>query len=196
MMRVSAPALGRLSPRTSRRLEADRNRLPINGLNWFEAETYCAWRGKRLPTEAEWEKAARDTDQRKLPWGDDYFTCGVANLRLGESDEACDEPRQVLAVDAYPGDRSPYGVIGMAGNVQEWVADWKGQLYYSTGPTTDPAGPAEAEAEYPMKILRGGHHDTGPPEFNITRRRWAEPEEHLLGRVGVRCASSVPPTEL
>jgi formylglycine-generating enzyme required for sulfatase activity len=172
--------------------EEDRDRLPINGLSWFEAETYCAWRGKRLPTEAEWEKAARGTDQRQLPWGDDRFTCELANLRAGEFDSSCDEPLQVLPVDAYPTDASPYGVIGMAGNVQEWVADWKGQLYYSTGPTTDPTGPAEAEAEFPLKILRGGYYDAGPPTVRVSLRRWSDPEDHLLGRSGVRCASSVP----
>ncbi len=176
--------------------EADRNRLPINGLNWYEAETYCAWRGKRLPTEAEWEKAARGTDQRQLPWGDDYFTCGVANLTLGGPGDTCPESGQVLPVDAHPGDRSPNGVIGMAGNVQEWVADWKGQLYYSTGPTTDPTGPAEAEPERPYKILRGGYYDSGPPTVRVSLRRWSDPQDHLLGRVGVRCASSAPPTEL
>jgi formylglycine-generating enzyme required for sulfatase activity len=79
----------------------------------------------------------------------------------------------------------------MAGNVQEWVADWKGKLYYSTGPATDPTGPAEAESDNPYKILRGGYYDTAPPGSRLTLRRWAAPEDHLLGRSGVRCASSV-----
>ena len=172
--------------------EEDQGELPISDLNWYEADAYCKWRGKRLPTEAEWEKAARGTDQRQLPWGDDYLTCGTANLILGEFDDSCDEPRHALPVHAHPADRSPYGAIGMAGNIQEWVADWKGKFYYSTGPMNDPTGPADAEAERPYKILRGGYYDSGPTTVRVSQRRWALPEKHL-DRAGVRCASSVSP---
>lgn len=175
--------------------EDDKHKLPINGLNWYDAETYCAWRGKRLPTEAEWEKGGRGTDQRQLPWGDDFFTCDLANMLLGDVDASCDEPKQLLPVDAYPTDASPYGVIGMAGSVQEWVADWKGLLYYETGPTTDPTGPETAEADRPYKILRGSYYGSGPPGFRISLRRWGDPEDRLQ-RAGVRCASTTIPSEL
>ena len=117
---------------------------PMIKVNWHQASAFCAWEGKRLPTEAEWEKAARGTDGRIYPWGDQAPTQELANFDGNVGD--------TTPVGSYPAGASPYGVMDMAGNVWEWVNDWYDGSYYSQSPSENPQGPASGE----YRVLRGG----------------------------------------
>ena len=107
---------------------------PIVSVSWEEADAYSKWAGKRLPTEAEWEKAARGTDGRAYPWGNGEPTPEDANY-------AGREEKRTLPVDALAEKASPYGCVQMAGNTYEWISDWFDAFYYQDGPTEDPRGP-------------------------------------------------------
>ena len=163
-------------------------RLPVTGVNWEQAAAYCAWRGRRLPTEAEWEKAARGTDGRQYPWGNEPPKCGQAHLLLGDE---CERVRHRLPVDAHPGDVSPYGVVGMLGNVQEYVADWGVRAYYEESPARDPPGPAASDVFPDLKVVRGGYWDwsVGLGPISVSLRRFGK-FAIGSGRIGFRCARS------
>jgi len=149
---------------------------PIVYINWGEAVQYCTWVNRRLPTEAEWEKAARGTDGRKFPWGNEKPNSKFLNYQ--------DNVGTPLPVDRYPSGASPYGVLNMAGNVREWVADWYDKNTYKGYHSLNPLGPESGTA----RSLRGGHFSDSWQQVSTYNRFSHEPESAGLAR-GFRCAA-------
>jgi formylglycine-generating enzyme required for sulfatase activity len=163
------------------RLPPDRHR-PVVGLSWQAADFYCRWLGKRLPTEAEWEKAARGSDRRVYPWGDRDPT--ATNANYGNPGGHNDEMDGLRSVDSYEQGRSPYGVFNMAGNAAEWVADWYDARYYDKAPDNNPHGPTTGV----RRVVRGGSFADLPSGLRTTARQSADPRDSGT-RIGIRCAS-------
>jgi formylglycine-generating enzyme required for sulfatase activity len=152
---------------------------PVVGVTWDQAQTYCAWAQGRLPTEAEWEKAARGVNGNIYPWGIDQPACDIANFGFctGRTSE----------VDAFEAGASTYGLYDMAGNVFEWVGDWYSETYYGDGPTVNPAGPETGQ----YRSIRGSSFESDLDQVSSAIRHFGAEGYHSRD-VGFRCAVSQP----
>ena len=159
--------------------------FPVVGISWADARAYAQWAGKDLPTEAQWEKAARGDDGRQFPWGNDWVE-GRAN-----------NTARMAPVGSHPNDESPYGCLDMAGNAWEWCRDWYNLYWgYDRMPDSNPTGPEDSHRYWyrgqHFRVVRGGYYADGRPARTADRLGDVPPETRYWA-IGFRCASAHVP---
>jgi formylglycine-generating enzyme required for sulfatase activity len=170
------------------------DKYPVINVNWMSVHAYCLWAGACLPTEAEWEKAARGPDANVYPWGN-YFDGTIVNF----CDKSCDNSwvdnyyddhySGTSPVGSYPAGVSLYGALDMGGNVMEWVADWYDESYYFQSPASNPTGPSSGID----RVTRGGSFNFSEYDLRSDVRKWFNNPSTYSSEIGFRCARGISP---
>ncbi len=155
---------------------SQKGNMPVVGVSWFQAQEYCQYIEARLPTESEWEKAARGLESKTYPWGEDLPNCELLDFK------DCEDPAEPVDVRSFNNGASDYEAMDLSGNVFEWVDDWYAEDYYAQTPAENPLGPEEGI----YKIYRGGSYLSQDEQVNSIDRYFAKPEEHAAD-IGFRC---------
>ena len=148
---------------------------PVVGISWKEAVEFCQWQNKRLPTEAEWEKAARGKRPIRYPWGNTSPDSSKLNYNQ--------ELKKTTAVGSFDSGKSDYGLYDLSGNASEWVNDWHFPEYYLFSPKENPRGPEKGQ----YKVIRGGSWRNNADDVDLVYRNATTPKNRSLA-IGFRCA--------